>query len=114
VEKRHRSASIAEGEAGRKSSIRLLASRSIAFLQQAGRAVVLTSTVWDSSRFLPEDGLPGRLLHSLVGYTDRPSGAQLVVYLTTLAAVFGLMRLVGCWRGRRALAISRPAVNPSV
>jgi len=77
-----------------------LAAQSIAFLQQAGRAQMLTSTVWDSSWLLPEESLPGRLLHSLVGYTDRPTGAQLVVYLATVAAILGLMRLVGS-RGRK-------------
>ena len=78
-----------------------LAAQSIAFLQQAGRLEVLTSTAWDTSRFLPEDGLPGRLLHSLVGYMDRPSIAQLVAYVLTIAVIVGLMRFAG-WSDRRA------------
>lgn len=69
-----------------------LAARAAAFLQQAGYVEVLTSTVWNSSWLLPEDSLVGRLLHTLIGYTDRPSGAQLVAYLATVAVIVGLMR----------------------
>jgi high-affinity iron transporter len=68
-----------------------LAAQAVAFLQQAGRLEVLTSAVWDSSRLLPEDGWPGRILHALVGYTDRPSGAQVVAYGATLAIIAALM-----------------------
>ena len=51
----------------------------------------LTSTVWDTSSLLSEDSLTGRLVHTLIGYTDRPNGAQLVVYLL-IAIIVGLMR----------------------
>lgn len=71
-----------------------LAAESIAFLQQAGRLRVLTGTIWDSSRLLPEESVPGRLLHSLIGYTDRPSGAQVAAYLVTVVSILGLMRVV--------------------
>jgi high-affinity iron transporter len=32
------------------------------------------------------------VLHTLFGYTDRPTELQFVVYIATLAAIFGLMR----------------------
>jgi hypothetical protein len=32
------------------------------------------------------------LVHTLIGYNDRPNGAQLVVYLLTIAIIVGLMR----------------------
>lgn len=86
-----------------------LAAQAIAFLQQAGRAQVLTSAVWDSSWLLPEDSLPGRLLHSLIGYTDRPSGAQLVVYGLTIAAILSLTRIAGA--RVRPGSRSRPTVQ---
>lgn len=69
-----------------------LAARAVAFLQQAGYLDMLTATVWDSSWLLPEDSLIGRLLHTLIGYTDRPSGAQLIAYLATIAVIFGLIQ----------------------
>ena len=46
--------------------------------------------LWDTSWLLPEDSLPGRALHALVGYSDRPVGVQLAAYLFVLAVlVFG-------------------------
>jgi high-affinity iron transporter len=36
---------------------------------------------------LPENGLPGLLLHSLIGYDARPAGMQIVFYLTALVAI---------------------------
>jgi high-affinity iron transporter len=70
-----------------------LAAQAVAFLQQAGLLELLTRAAWDTSWLLPEDGLPGRLLHTLIGYTDRPSGAQLVAYLLCIAVTVGLVRL---------------------
>jgi len=69
-----------------------LAAQAVTFLQQAGFLERWTATVWDSSRWLPEDGLFGRVLHALVGYTDRPSGAQLAAYLAVLVIIAGLTR----------------------
>jgi high-affinity iron transporter len=34
------------------------------------------------------------VLHTLIGYTDQPTGVQLVAYLATLATIVLLMRLV--------------------
>ena len=70
-----------------------LAAQAVAFLQQAGYVEVLTSTVWDTSWLLSDDSVPGRLLHTLIGYTDRPNGAQVLVYLLTVSFIWGLMRL---------------------
>jgi high-affinity iron transporter len=70
-----------------------LAAQAIGFLQQAGYVEVLTSTLWDTSWLLSEDSLLGRLVHTLVGYTDRPDGAQVAVYLLTVALILGLMRI---------------------
>jgi high-affinity iron transporter len=70
-----------------------LAAQAVAFLQQAGYVEVLTSTVWDTSWLLSDDSVLGRLLHTLIGYTDRPNGAQVLVYLLTVSFICGLMRL---------------------
>ena len=69
-----------------------LAAQAVAFLQQAGYVEVLTSTVWDTSWLLSDGSVIGRLVHTLIGYTDRPTGAQLLVYLLTIALIVGLMR----------------------
>lgn len=78
-----------------------LAAQAVAFIQQAGDAEVLTQPVWDSSWLLSDGSLAGRLLHTLVGYTDQPSGAQLVVYMLTIMVIVGLMHVTA---GRRPVA----------
>jgi high-affinity iron transporter len=71
-----------------------MASQAVLFLQQGGYFEVLTSTVWDTSWLLPESGIAGRLLHTLIGYSDAPNGAQLVVYGMTIVTINVLMRIV--------------------
>ncbi len=68
-----------------------LAAQAVAFLQQAGYVDMLTFTVWDTSWLLPQDSVVGRLLHTLIGYSDRPSAAQLVAYALTAGIIVGLM-----------------------
>jgi high-affinity iron transporter len=72
-----------------------MAAQAVAFLQISGLVTGLAQTLWDSSRLLAASSIPGRILHTLVGYTDRPTALELVAYLATLAAIFLLMRLFG-------------------
>jgi high-affinity iron transporter len=71
-----------------------MASQAVAFLQQGGYATLLSAPLWDSSWLLPQDSLVGRLLHTLVGYTDVPTGMQLTIYLAVVLLMRSLMRLV--------------------
>lgn len=43
--------------------------------------------LWDTSWLLRQDSIPGRALHALIGYSDRPMGIQLAVYLIVLASL---------------------------
>lgn len=81
-----------------------MASQAVLFIQQAGYLTIATGTVWDTSWLVSEDGLPGRLLHTLVGYTDQPNGAQLSVYTLTIATIMGLMQLLATADSRRRAA----------
>ena len=72
-----------------------MASQAVAFLQQAGYFQSLAEPLWDTSAILPEDSIPGRLLRSLIGYSDSPTAAQLAAYLLTIAVIIMLMRMVG-------------------
>ena len=72
-----------------------MAAQAVQFLDAAGWVDVLGNRLWDSSAWLPQDGVVGRLLHTLVGYTDRPTELQLVAYLGTLAAMAALTWMVG-------------------
>ena len=84
-----------------------LAAQSVVFLQQAGIVTALEATVWDTSNILSDTSLFGRVLHTLVGYSDQPSGMQLVVYLITLAVIFSLTKLFAS-----PLPTKRPAAVP--
>ena len=71
-----------------------MASQSTAFLEKAGVATMLDSNLWDTSAILSEKSLMGRMLHTLLGYSDQPSVLQGLVYAVTLAVIFALMRLL--------------------
>ena len=76
-----------------------MAAQAILYLQNAGWLEYFTSTIWDTSAVLPDDGqgtlgMLGKMLHTLVGYTAAPNGAQLIAYGLTIAGIFVLMRLV--------------------
>ena len=61
----------------------------------------LTMPSW----LLRDDGLIGRALHALVGYSDRPMGVQLATYVFVLTVLISLGRYIGS-----APEESRPAV----
>ncbi len=71
-----------------------MAAQAIVFLEQANLVTALDMTVWDTSWLLSDTSIPGRALRTLVGYTERPTGMQLAVYLAVLAVMFTLMKLL--------------------
>lgn len=70
-----------------------MAAQSVAFLEQADIATALGEAVWNMSSVLAETTIAGRVLHTLLGYTEKPTELQLVVYLATLGTIFGVMKL---------------------
>jgi high-affinity iron transporter len=70
-----------------------MAAQSVQFLNNAGLVVALDRTVWNTSWLLSEGSIFGRLLHTLIGYTERPTELQLIVYIGTLVAMYLLMRI---------------------
>jgi high-affinity iron transporter len=70
-----------------------MAAQAAAYLVQAGLVPALVEPLWDSSAWLPQHGLPGQVLHALLGYDDRPSGMQAVFFAATLIAILGGTRL---------------------
>ena len=67
-----------------------MAAQAVQFLDAAGVVNVLSRRLWDSSSWLPQDGIIGRLLHTLIGYTDRPTELQLIAYFGTLVVMAAL------------------------
>ena len=72
-----------------------MAAQAVAFLQQAQIITVLTDVVWNSSALIADRSLAGKVMHTLLGYTARPTEAQLLVYSGMLVIIFTLMRLFG-------------------
>jgi len=56
-----------------------MAAQAVQFLNNAGLVVALDRTLWDTSWLLSEKSILGRLLHTLIGYIDRPTEMQLLV-----------------------------------
>jgi len=70
-----------------------LAAQAAACLVQADLISPLGRALWDTSAWLPEESLAGRLLHVLVGYVAQPDGVQLLFYFITLTIIFVMMRI---------------------
>ena len=58
-----------------------MAAQAVQFLNNAGMVIVLDRTVWDTSWLLSEGSIFGHLMHTLIGYTERPTEMQLMVYI---------------------------------
>lgn len=72
-----------------------MASQAAGFLLQADVVPALGDRLWDTSAILSETSIPGRALHTLIGYASQPAGIQLVFYLGTIAIIGVLMRCFG-------------------
>lgn len=64
-----------------------LAAQAAGILSQVGLLPTLGSNLWDTSWLLDQHSMTGNVLHVLTGYTQRPSGIQLLFYLAALAAI---------------------------
>jgi high-affinity iron transporter len=91
-----------------------MAAQAVLFLQSAGHLQFLMNPVWDTSWLLPQEGdgvlgIIGRMLHTLVGYSDSPNGAQLIAYAGTVLVIGLLMRVVGKRSHHARIGNAKPA-----
>ncbi len=49
--------------------------------------------MWDSSALLSQDSILGKILHAMLGYSERPSGIQLIFYVVSLIAINILIKI---------------------
>lgn len=70
-----------------------MAAQAVAFMQQAQAITAFSKVAWDTSFVLSDGSITGKALHTLIGYTDRPTEMQLLTYVATLVTIFILMRL---------------------
>jgi len=85
-----------------------MAAQAVIFLQNGGWLEYFTATVWDTSWLIKEDSITGRLLHTLIGYSQAPNGAQLMAYAATILVIVALMRLVPQGGSSRATPAPKP------
>ena len=88
-----------------------MAAQGAAFLVQADILPALGQSVWDTTWLVADESVLGRVLHTLIGYTARPYGIQLLFYFATLGAIIALMKLVNA--SERAHASTATAVSAS-
>ncbi len=59
----------------------------------AGDIISSWSTIiWDTSWLIKEEGVTGKLLHGLIGYSSQPTGLQLFFYSVTIIIMFSLVK----------------------
>jgi high-affinity iron transporter len=64
-----------------------LASQMAKFLIQADLIASLATPLWDTSWLLSVSSTPGSILYLLLGYEDKPSGMQVIFYITTFVCI---------------------------
>lgn len=76
-----------------------MASQATGFLVAGGFMPFLVSAfvtpAWDTSAFMSEHSLIGSILHTLIGYTERPSAIQLITYLLTFGCISAILKFYG-------------------
>jgi high-affinity iron transporter len=50
---------------------------------------------WDSGWLLSQNDIPGQILHAMIGYSERPSGMQIIFYIATLLIILVLQKITG-------------------
>ena len=86
-----------------------MAAQGAAFLAQADLLPTLGTRLWDTGGLISDEGVLGRALHALIGYSARPDGIQVLFYLLTLCGILALTKIVqgtGPALGARATAQS--------
>ncbi|HET7315093.1 FTR1 family iron permease [Salinisphaera sp.] len=71
-----------------------LSAQAAGLLSQAGVLPSLGGTLWDTAWLLDQRSIIGRVLHVLIGYTQRPSGIQLLFYALTIVGIYSGSRWV--------------------
>jgi high-affinity iron transporter len=81
-----------------------MAAQCVAMLEQAGVVEWLGTPLWDTSAILSEKSVPGRVLHTLVGYSDQPSELQFFAYAIVALGIVVLTRVMAPQQRRPAAA----------
>ena len=69
-----------------------MAAQAIFYLNAADVLTLFNTELWDTSGVLSQQSIPGVILHTLIGYSERPTGLQVIVYILTVVGMILLMR----------------------
>lgn len=72
-----------------------LAAQAAGMLVQAGLLPAFGQQLWDTSWLISDRSIVGEMLRTLIGYTARPAGIQVVFYIATFIIIGGLMKTIG-------------------
>lgn len=72
-----------------------MAGQAALLLAQADLIPTFGDQIWDTSWLLRDDGIVGKAMHALIGYSDRPMGVQLAAYLVVLVGLLAIGRHIG-------------------
>jgi high-affinity iron transporter len=87
-----------------------LAAQGAGFLSAAGYFDTLSHPVWDTSWLLSDGSLMGKALHSLIGYSAKPTTIQILTYGGTLAFLVTLVAIIDRKLHSRTIAVAGAAV----
>ena len=77
-----------------------MAAQAARFLIQANMIPSLASPIWDTSGFVDNSSMVGKVLQGLLGYDAQPSGMQMIFFVAVFAAILAGMG----WARRRTTA----------
>ncbi len=91
-----------------------LAAQGAGYLSAAGYFSDFSSQLWNTSWLLNEDSIVGKSLHSLIGYTAKPTQIQLTFYLGTLFALISITAIIERNKKHTLAAIAAIALTTCV
>jgi high-affinity iron transporter len=65
-----------------------MAAKVASFLDAAELLTYFSEPIWDSSWLISESSIAGKILGTLVGYMEQPTGMQAIFYISTLLIIF--------------------------
>lgn len=68
-------------------------SQAFGYLVAAGKVSEIIPMVWDTSKIIAESSFFGKTLQVLMGYSDRPTGIQLLSYVSTLIVMGFILKV---------------------
>lgn len=70
-----------------------LAAEAAGILTSSGIIEIYNDQLWNTSWFVSDDSITGKILNITIGYDSRPNGMQIVFYLATIILTAGMMQV---------------------